>query len=236
MAVFKKVPLLSFWLILALLALLVFARGALRPALLRNRLALSAAQRALAGGPIPEPAQFSDLTEDCRASWLLGYFENERSQRVTLNQPWRQAIACDDQYLAWIKRLNQDNLDLAQQANTLYPHSSVGWFWLAELAASADPQQAIANYRKGLEYAPLAGEEWLDLGILLRQTQDYPAAMDAFYQACIHGDPGYNGCLYAGKMAELLGDRQKAIRYYRLSLWPPARLRADDLEKELQDK
>lgn len=232
----RKVHLPLLLLLLVLLAVLILAGGALYPAILRNRLALSAARRALAGGPLLQPDRLDALVQDYRANWLLGYLENERSQEVTLNQPWQRAIACNDQYLAWIKRLNQGNLDLARQANSLYPHSSVGWFWLAELTAAEDPNQAIAYYRQGLEIAPHAGQQWLDLGILLRQAQDYPAAMDAFYQACIHGDPGYNGCLYAGRMAELLGDPQKAIHYYRLSLWPQARHQADALERKLQDK
>lgn len=236
MAALKKAHLPILRLILALLAVLFFAGGTLYPAILRNRLALSAANRALANGPLADPGPYLALVEDCRANWLLGYFENERSQTVTLNQSWRRAIACDSKYIAWIYRLNQDRLDLAQEVNHAYPHSSVGWFWLADLSAPEDPVQAIACYRKGLEYAPQAGEQWLDLGILLRQLQDYPQAMDAFYQACIHGDPGYNGCLYAGNMAELLGDDQAAIGYYRMSLWPPARARADALEQQLPGK
>jgi len=236
MAALKKTHLLILRLILALLAVLTFAWGTLYPAILRNRLALSAAQQALAGGPVPDSSQFSELAKDCRANWLLGYFENERSQMVTLNQSWRRAIACDSKYMAWIYRLNQDHLDLAQQVNRAYPQSSVGWFWLAALAMPQEPAQAITYYRKGLEYAPQAGEQWLALGILLRQAQDYSAAMEAFYQACIHGDPGYNGCLYAGNMAELLGDDQAAIRYYRRSLWMQARARADALEQKLPGK
>jgi tetratricopeptide (TPR) repeat protein len=202
----------------------------------RNRLALSVAQQALAGRSGADLSQFSDLAYDCRANWLLGSYDNERSQTVSLNRYWQQAIACDSQYIAWIYQLSQNDPEIARRVNYAYPESSVGWFWLAELIALEDPVQAITYYRKGLEYEPGAGIRWLELGILLRQMKDYSEAMQAFYKACVYGDPGYNGCLYAGNMAELLGDDKQAIRYYRMSLWPQARAQADALEQKILDK
>ena len=225
-----------FLLTILLLVILALGWNSIFTSLLRNRLALRASHRVLANEPVPDLGRYSVLAEDCRANWLLGHLDNERKQRVTLNSYWQRAIACDPMYIKLIHRLNRADLDLARQVNAAYPTSDDPWFWLADISAPDDPEQAIAYYRKGLEYAPEVGKRWLDLGLLLRQAKDYPAAMEAFYHACINGDPGYNGCLYAGNMAEIMGDYKLAIGYYRMSLWPRAWSEADALEQKLRDK
>ena len=59
-------------------------------------------------------------------------------------------------------------------------------------------------------------------------------ALDAFLQACRHGDPGANGCARAAAIAAERGDLEAAIRYYRLSNWSEAEARARELEQRLE--
>ena len=98
--------------------------------------------------------------------------------------------------------------------------------------AAESPESAIDLYRQGLALAPDDGRRWLALGELLRAS-DPTAAEEAYLQACRHGDPGANGCLGAGWLAEQRGDLLRAIEIYRLSNWEGARREADALEQQL---
>jgi hypothetical protein len=80
--------------------------------------------------------------------------------------------------------------------------------------------------------APGDGLQWQRLADLTAAS-DPAAAEDAYYQSCVHGDPGANGCWRAGELAEARGDVEQAVRYYRLSNYSEARARADRLEVEL---
>jgi tetratricopeptide (TPR) repeat protein len=100
-------------------------------------------------------------------------------------------------------------------------------------ALSADaPAEAIDLYRTGLQLSPHDGHRWLALAELL-EPGDPAAALEAYLQACRNGDPGANGCLRAGSLAEGDGDFSAAIEYYRLSKWSGALDRADELERQL---
>jgi tetratricopeptide (TPR) repeat protein len=120
---------------------------------------------------------------------------------------------------------------LARRAIAAQPDNASGYFWLASLLAAEAPDEAIALYRQGVSLAPEDGRGWLALADLLRAAGD--DALDAYLQACLHGDPGANGCLRAGSLAEERGDVAAAIEYYRLSNWDTARSKAAELEQRL---
>lgn len=105
-------------------------------------------------------------------------------------------------------------------------------FIMAEILAKNQPERAIQLYRQGLQHRPNDAVRWYELGDLLSKTDPH-AALDAYLESCYHGDPGFHGCYKAGRMAEVLGDFQAAIRYYRLSKWAESLKRADELEQTL---
>ncbi len=105
-------------------------------------------------------------------------------------------------------------------------------FIMASILAQAQPERAIQLYRQGLEGKPNDGVRWYELGDLLVDI-DPMAAIEAYLQSCIQGDPGKHGCDGAGKIAESLGDIPLAIQYYRRSGWEGAQQRAAELEQGL---
>jgi tetratricopeptide (TPR) repeat protein len=222
--------------IVSLLAILTLGWKPLNRAFLRNRLALQTARGLLAGAPLPDASRFSALAEDCRASWLLGFLEHQGEPRPTLNASWQRAIQCNPQRVELLAALFADDLDFARQVNAAQPGNAEGWFWVAGLIAADQPQKALAHYRQGLALDPEDSRRWTFVGDLLTQDGDLAGALEAYLMACKTGDAGYNGCLRAGATAEKMGDYAAAIRYYRLSHWPPSWERTERLEKLLQEQ
>ncbi|WP_374686266.1 O-antigen ligase family protein [Promineifilum sp.] len=174
---------------------------------------------------------------NCRAEYYKGLAHHAAGDQTERAAAWARLFGCSADYIAYVAVLAPDDADLARQAIAAQPGSADGYFWLASLVAQANahpsaPDEAIALYRLGLNFAPSDGRRWLALAQLLRGRDD-TAALEAFLQACRHGDPGANGCLGAGQLAEARGDPSAAIGYYRLSNWPGALDRADALERQL---
>lgn len=174
---------------------------------------------------------------NCRAEYYKGLAHHAAGDQTERAAAWARLFDCSADYIAYVAVLAPDDADLARWAIAAQPGSADGYFWLASLVAAANappiaPDEAIALYRLGLDFAPADGRRWLALGHLLRGRDD-AAALDAFLQACLHGDPGANGCLGAGQLAEAQGDPSAAISYYRLSNWEGAIERADELERQL---
>ena len=107
-----------------------------------------------------------------------------------------------------------------------------GLFVFARILSKEAPEQAIELYRQGLQANPYDGVRWRELGDILRNT-DPKAAIEAYLQSCYNGDPGFNGCYWAGRTSEDIEDIQSAITYYRFSAWDVAQKRADELEARL---
>ncbi len=103
-------------------------------------------------------------------------------------------------------------------------------FLHAKVLSGSSPDQAAAIYAEALQRKPYDGKRWLEYGDVLKKINP-EKAIAAYYQACIHGDPGSHGCYNAGMLAEETGDIQQAIRYYRLSHWEVAKNKAAELEK-----
>ena len=168
----------------------------------------------------------------CRAHWYEGLAYHAAGDAVGRAAAWGTLLDCTANYTDYMAALAADDVELARRAVTAQPESAAGYFWLASLAATATPDEAAALFSRGLRLSPRDGVAWLALADLLRPT-DSAAAEEAYLQACLHGDPGANGCLRAGKLAEARGDTATAIGYYRLSNWDGAQEKAAELERLL---
>lgn len=171
-------------------------------------------------------------SRNCRAGWYEGLVRHWMGDTAGRAAVWGELVNCSDNYTHYMAVLAPKDVELARAAIAAQPESAAGYFWLAPALAADAPDEAIALYRRGLELAPTEGRRWLALAQLLR-PRDPTAAIEAYLQACRHGDPGANGCLGAGGLAEEQGDLTTAIGYYRLSHWSGALEKADELEQQL---
>ncbi len=171
----------------------------------------------------------------CAPSWFAGLQQNAAGETAARDAAWTSLLDCTDRFIPFMAVLAPDNAALATEAIARQPAAAAGHFWLAEQLAISEPAEAVGVYLEGLRYAPGDGRNWLALGDLLAESQP-AAAQEAYLQACLNGDPGANGCLRAGGIAEQQGEMQRAIEIYRLSNYAGARERADRLESALADQ
>ena len=171
-------------------------------------------------------------SRSCRAGWYEGLVRHWMSDTTGRAAAWGDLVGCSTIYTEYMAALAPEDVELARTAIAARPESAAGYFWLAPALAADAPDEAIALYRRGLELSPSDGHRWLALAELL-EPRDQTAALAAYLQACRHGDPGANGCLRAGGLAEAQGDLTTAIDYYRLSKWSGALEKADELEQQL---
>jgi tetratricopeptide (TPR) repeat protein len=198
-----------------------------------NRAGQIAARELLApaADPAAAAARVASLAQGaCRARWYEGLLRHAAGDVTGQSAAWGELLGCADDFTGYMAVLVPDDANLARRAIDARPESAAGYFWLAAMQATEAPEEAIALYRQGLALAPGDGRRWLALGELLL-PRDESAALDAYLQACLNGDPGANGCGRAGSIAEARGDIQAAIEYYRLSNWSEALSRADELER-----
>jgi O-antigen ligase len=217
-----------------LLVLLATARPVNHAGQLAARALLDPAQSA------PDAAETAaQLTAArCRAGWYEGLLHQAAGDMAQRAAVWGDLLGCATEYTGYMAVLAADDEALARRAVAAQPNSPAAAFWLAAIVAPADADEAIALYRAGLALAPGDGRRWLSLADLLVAQSDQPpddAALDAFLQACRHGDPGANGCARAAAIAAERGDLEAAIRYYRLSNWSEAAARATELEGQLEE-
>lgn len=172
-------------------------------------------------------------SENCRASWFASLLWRQiGADREETHDVLIAAITCSATNIPFARLTVPEDEELAQVAVQRHPTSSKAWFWIARLHSTDAPTDAIIEYQRGLQLDPSNGLAWRELGDLLVE-HDPEAAIEAYLQSCYHGDPGFHGCLRAGRTAEEQGDFITAIKYLRLSRWPPARERADELERQL---
>ena len=173
----------------------------------------------------------------CRAGWYEGLLHQTAGDTARRAAVWGDLLSCASDYTAYMAVLAADDEALARRAVAAQPDNPAGAFWLASILTPTAPDEAIALYRAGLALDPGDGRRWLALAeLLVAQGDGQPAddaALEAFLQACHHGDPGANGCSRAAAIAAERGDLEAAIRYYRLSNWSEAEARARELEREL---
>lgn len=170
---------------------------------------------------------------NCTLHWHEGLLLAAADQPAGRDAAWASLLDCTHEYARYMPVLSPGNTALAQEMIARQPGSPAGYFWLAEMIAPADPAAAVDLYRQGLALAPEDGRRWAYLAALLLEGGDLDGALEAYLQSCHNGDPGANGCLGAGKVAEQQGDPAAAIGYYRLSKFSGSLERADLLEQQL---
>jgi hypothetical protein len=168
----------------------------------------------------------------CRAGWYEGLAYHAAGDPAGRAAAWGNLLTCSGDYTGYMAALAAGDTALARQAVATRPGDAATYFWLAPALAADAPEEAESLYRLGLALRPDDGRRWLELADLLR-PRDTAAALDAYLQACLNGDPGANGCLRAGSLAAEQGNPQQAIEYYRLSNYSGALAAADELEQQL---
>jgi len=196
----------------------------------RNLYNLELARSALRRSPPPPAPENSAGAE--RSGWLLGIAYSVHGDTARRDSAWSIILNADPAYVTLARIAAPTTQFLAETAHSAHPRDARACFWLAELVSPSDTERAVSLYRTGLSDDPSNGLAWRKLGDLL-MPGDPRAALDAYLQSCLNGDPGANGCLLAGRAAERLGDFHSAIRYYRMSRYGRARERADELESRL---
>jgi len=190
--------------------------------LLASGVPLAAAERLLASPP---------LAGNCRALWLRGLIAQAEGRRSDRDEAWAEWLRCPEARVAFLEVFLEEDVRWAERSVRLAPQDAESWFWLARLRAATDPDEAIALYQQGLERNPFDALRWRELGDLL-VNRDPEAAIQAYLNSCIYGDPGSNGCYRAGRTAERLGDLERAARYYRLSRNEGIRQMAVEIERQ----
>jgi tetratricopeptide (TPR) repeat protein len=216
-----------------LLVLLVAARPVNHAGLLAARALLNPTRSA----PAAAESAANLTAARCRAGWYEGLLHQAAGDTARRAAVWGDLLGCATEYTGYMAMLAADDEALARRAVAAQPDNPAAIFWLAAIAAPTAPDEAIALYRAGLALAPSDGRRWLALAeLLVAQGGQQPddTALDAFLQACRHGDPGANGCARAAAIAAERGDLEAAIRYYRLSNWSEAEARARELEQRLE--
>lgn len=167
----------------------------------------------------------------CHAYWFEGLLYHSAGDSPAMTAAWEDLLVCTDHYVRYLSVVAAEDETLARQAIQTYPDNAEAYFWLAQVLPDENPDAAIALYRQGLNLEAGDGLRWLRLGDLL-MSRDPAAAEEAYLQSCLNGDPGANGCLRAGGLANARGDVVKAIEYLRLSKYEGARDWADELEAQ----
>jgi tetratricopeptide (TPR) repeat protein len=173
------------------------------------------------------------LAGNCRALWLRGLVAHAEGHQSDRDEAWAEWLRCPEAQVAFLEVFLEEDVHWAERSVRLAPQDAESWFWLARLRAATDPDEAIVLYRQGLERNPFDALRWRELGDLL-VNRDPEAAIQAYLNSCIYGDPGSNGCYRAGKTAERLGDLERAARYYRLSRNEGIRQMAVEIERQWQ--
>ena len=172
--------------------------------------------------------------QHCRANWLRGFVARSLQQDSIRDSAWREAARCSPDLIRLLYIAEPAHASLADLVVRDHPENAEAWFWLAGIRAQDMPDEGIELYRKGLTISPHDGRRWKLLGDLL-VGYDPNAAINAYLQSCLNGDPGYNGCWRAGQIAEQSGEFENALRYYRYSHWEVALNHAAELEAQLPE-
>jgi len=181
----------------------------------------------------PSPVAINPLpTETCRQTWLRAVI-NFHLNPVLSEADFTTILHCGSQNVSLLQSLEPVNINHSVQAATAYPNNATAWFWVGDATAPTDPTFARQAYLQTVTLNPRFSLAWCRLGWSYEHTEEIESALNAFLNCCQINDPGSNGCYGAGRMAEKLGDPQKAIEYYRMSHWEGSLKRADELEAEL---
>ena len=176
----------------------------------------------------------------CSAYWFQGFLAQVRSNQLVRDAAWQVSMQCNSRYIRFLRLILPYDTNLAYSATQAQPDTADSWFWLAEATGmfanhiftnliDANRPEIVLWLQMGLSLDPTDGMRWRLLGDVLRPI-DPQAAISAYLNSCLNGDPGSNGCWLAGFTAEQIGEIENAIRYYRYSNWDGALNRAAELE------
>lgn len=172
------------------------------------------------------------VPDDCRIYWQIGLLTQYHSSLPGNGGIVDKMLGCSPNAVEWLYIIAPQQEDLALRASQQYPENTKTWFWLGDLADQNDDYSLAEEYfLRSTQEDPYNGLAWCRLGRVKEQQSKIIEARDAYWQCCLNGDPGSNGCYGAGRIAETLGNISDAIRYYRYSHYPPTLNRADELEE-----
>jgi O-antigen ligase len=166
------------------------------------------------------------------ALWLSGLAKYRSGESDAGEELWSRLVTRSPRHLRLVRSNQPQNAVLAEVALQADSNNAEACFWLSEIVESTDPDRSISLLRTGLSLEPGEGREWLRLGDLLTKNGNQAALEDALHaygSACRNGDPGANGCVRAGGIAEQLGRASEAFYYYQKSNWEVGRKRAREL-------
>jgi len=141
------------------------------------------------------------------------------SDETAMRLAYRAAVAESDARLDVLRAALPFDVELAQAAAAAHPEQAIAHFWAgAALGQAGDIAGAIPAYEAGLELDPKNGEEWDNLGRLYEAQGDWERAVQAFDQACHYVDQGKNGCLNAARIYMQHARYEQAIARYQDAL------------------
>ena len=182
----------------------------------------------------PESSQpDSDDNPNPGISWLSGIAAHRAGDTDRADALWRALVADSPRHWWLVRSVRPHSLQLAEVAMSVGASNAEAHFWMSDATEQTDAERSIALLRSGLALDPTAGREWLRLGDFLTRdgrTDRLEEALMAFGSACRNGDPGANGCVRAGAVAEQLGRSSEALAYYKQSNWAVGQKRARELD------
>jgi hypothetical protein len=168
---------------------------------------------------------------DQRVNWLLAQIATNQEEK---QNAYRAVLYCCSEYVNLLSAKMNSDIGLATEATQVYPENPQTWLWLANLQSKTNPNLALDAYTQVVRLDDHNGLVWCYIGRITEKKSLFQQAENAYLKCCQNEDPGVEGCYGAGRMAEKLGDPQRAISYYRLSKWSTAQSKADELEKNQQ--
>lgn len=155
--------------------------------------------------------------------WLAGLLFERVDAAEARDEAWRRLIYLTESRVALLRFLRPSaNPELARLATSVHPTDCEAWWWRAQIHP-ADVPGTIFSLRQGLKHCPRNAKAWLELANLLGNSGPKTRALEAFEQACLHGDPGANACWRGGHLAQQLGQTRRAVDLYGRSRLPQAR-------------
>jgi hypothetical protein len=165
--------------------------------------------------------------------WLSGLAKYQAGDDSEGGRLWLQLVSQSPAHWRFMRSSCPRDTKLAEAALAADAQNAEAHFWLSAALEESDPVRSIALLRSGLALDPGAGTEWLRLGDAISKRAggaSLEEAMTAYGNACRNGDPGANGCVRAGGIAEELGRATEALHYYQQSNWDVGRKRAAELD------
>lgn len=200
-----------------------------------NISALQLAHQINAKSFIPQNAPNFDLkipdTEKCHYHWLSGiktYYTNDVDRSL-----FRYVLKCLPEGMEMTQFLFPVDIELAEDAFNINPTDIENAYWLLDSVENDDKNNASQLAGELIQRFPGDSVLWRRSGALLWGQGEYNRGLQAFINACQINDGASNGCYYVGALYRALGKPLEAIKYFRLSCWPPSWVEADKLEAQI---